>query len=140
MADIMHQEGDHKDFDAEIYVKFLIMVAKADKDNGPREFDFVKKQAKRFGIDAEALWDEIDKKFSFSRLKVSRATALAVLRDCIILASLDGNFALAEKERTYTYAAKLNIPRLDVDHLEKWVMDYHDLKERWKKLLDGYLI
>jgi tellurite resistance protein len=140
MADFMHYEGDQKDFDAELYVKILITIAKADKENGPREFDFVKKQAKRFGIDTDAIWNDIDKKFSFSRLKISRPTALAVLRDCIILASLDGNFSLSEKERTYAYAAKLNIPRLEVEYLEKWVQDYHDLKERWKKLLDGYLI
>lgn len=140
MADIMVQDGDRKDFDAETYTKLLIAVAKADKDNGPREFDFVKKQAKRFGIDAEAIWNEIDKRFSFSRLKISRATALAVVRDCIILAFLDGNFTLAEKERTYAYAAEMNIPRSEAESLEKWVLDYHALKERWAKLLDGYLI
>ncbi|RPI78695.1 MAG: hypothetical protein EHM45_05630 [Desulfobacteraceae bacterium] len=140
MTDILARESAHKDFDAETYVKILIAVAKADKDNGPREFDYVKKQAQRLGIDTEMLWIEIDKRFSFSQLKISRATALAVIRDCIILASLDGNFTLAEKERTYAYAAEMNIPRSEAEFLEQWVADYHDLKKRWAKLLEGYLI
>jgi hypothetical protein len=66
---------------------------------------------------------------------VTRATALAILRDCIQLASMDRNFTLAEKERIYTYAAKLDVPRSDLDRLERWVAACRDLESQWTALI-----
>ena len=47
--DFTFVDGDSKDFDSETYIKILIAIAKADKDNGPREFEYVRKQAQRLG-------------------------------------------------------------------------------------------
>jgi hypothetical protein len=62
-----------------------------------------------------------DKNFEIGTHKVSRLTALRVLKDAIMIASMDGNFSLPEKQKVYTYAEKLDIPRTDVDNLETLV-------------------
>jgi hypothetical protein len=59
---------------------------------------------------------------------------MAILADAIMLASLDGNFSLPEKQRVYTYAENLDIARKDVDILEQLIKDFLHLNDRWKKL------
>ena len=66
-----------------------------------------------------------------------RATALAVLRDAIMLASMDHNFSLPERERIYTFAARMGISRRDLEHLEAWLGEYRDLRTRWNGLVAG---
>jgi hypothetical protein len=123
------------EFDPELYVKILIAIAKADPNNGKPEFAFIGRQAQALGVDFGHWLKQIDKGFAIEATKVSRATALAILRDCIQLASLDRNFTLAEKERVYTYAAKLDIPRSDLDRLERWVAACRELENQWKALV-----
>ncbi|MDJ0780559.1 MAG: hypothetical protein QNJ22_01245 [Desulfosarcinaceae bacterium] len=129
--------GDQQtsEFDPELYVKILIAIAKADPNNGRPEFAFIGRQSLALGVDFGHWVKRIDKGFAIETTKVSRATALAVLRDCIHLASMDRNFTLAEKERVYTYAAKLDVPRSDLDHLERWVADCRTLESRWEALI-----
>jgi hypothetical protein len=124
------------EFDPELYVKILIAIAKADPNNGRPEFAFIGRQALALGVDFGHWVKRIDKGFAIEATRVSRATALAVLRDCIHLASMDRNFTLAEKERVYTYAAKLDVPRSDLDRLERWVADCRELEHRWDALID----
>jgi hypothetical protein len=40
-------------FDRETYVKMLIAIARADKDNGPPEYRFIRKQAIQLGVNYE---------------------------------------------------------------------------------------
>jgi hypothetical protein len=128
---------DNDDFDPELYIKILVAVAKADKNNGQREFDYVANQANRLGIDFTQVWDTTDKTFLISGKDVSRLTALVIIKDCILLASLDGNFSLAERDKVYAYATKLDIPRSDVDHIVEWLGDYDTLEKKWNRLITG---
>jgi hypothetical protein len=123
------------EFDPELYVKILIAIAKADPSNSRPEFAFIGRQARALGVDFGHWLKQIGKGFAIDAIKVSRATAMAVLRDCIHLASMDRNFTLAEKERIYTYAAKLDVPRSDLDRLERWVADCRALETRWNALI-----
>ncbi|UCF82664.1 MAG: hypothetical protein JSV50_15925 [Desulfobacteraceae bacterium] len=128
---------DNEDFDPELYIKILIAVAKADKNNGPKEFAYVENQANRLGIDFATVWDTTEKTFSISEIKVSRLTAMIIIKDCILLASMDKNFSLAEREKVYTYAEKLDIPRSDVDYIVGWLDDYNILEKKWDRLISG---
>jgi hypothetical protein len=123
------------EFDPELYVKILIAIAKADPNNGRPEFAFICRQARALGIDFTHWAKRIHKGFAIEATKVSRATGLAILRDCIHLASMDRNFTLAEKERVYTYAAKLDVPRSDLDRLERWVAHCRELEHQWNALI-----
>ncbi len=126
--------------DPEMYTRILVAITKADPSNGKPEKAFVRHQATSLSVDFDTIWNDTDKSFEFGHIKVSRQTALTVLRDCILLAGLDGNFSLSEKERVYVYAEKLHVPRSDVKKLEQWVEESRELQKKWLKLLAGELI
>lgn len=136
--DIHFNDPSANDFDPEHYIKVLITIAKADRFNGSPEYDYVRCQAERIGVDFDNLWQTVDKGFSIRATKVSRLTALTILKDCIYLASMDQNFSLPEKERVYAYAQMLDIPRTDVDLLEEWLEKVRDLQRKWEKLVSGH--
>ena len=126
-----------RDFDSETYIKILIAIAKADKDNGPREFEYVRRQAQRLGADYDRFLASTEKTFDIKKQRVSRLTALVVLRDAITIASMDRNFSLPEREKVYTFAEKLDISRNDLDYLEKILKEYRKLGESWDGLVAG---
>lgn len=126
-------------FDRETYVKMLITIARADKDNGPQEYRFIRRQAIQMGVNYEQVLRDTDKNFKIGTHKVSRLTAMRVLKDAIMIASMDGNFSLPEKQKVYTYAQNLDIPRTDVDELEILVGELKELDQRWKELVAGHL-
>ncbi len=128
---------NNEDFDPELYIKILVAVAKADRNNGPKEFEYIANQANRLGIDFARVWDTTDKTFLISGKKISRLTAAVIIKDCILLASLDKNFSLAERDKVYTYASKLDITRSDVDYIVEWLSDYDALGKKWNRLLSG---
>ena len=130
-------ESDSTDFDSETYIQILIAIAKADKDNGPKEFEYVRKKAQHLGVDYERFLATTEKTFDLSKQRVSRLTALAVLKDAIMIASMDRNFSLPEREKVYAFAGKLDISRNDVDYLERCLNEYRALYEKWDRLVAG---
>jgi len=128
---------DSTDFDSETYINILIAIAKADKDNGPREFEHIRKQAQRLGVDYKRFLASTEKTFDINKQRVSRLTALVVLKEAIMIASMDRNFSLPEREKVYTFAAKLDISRNDLDYLEKCLKEYRALREKWNGLVAG---
>jgi stress response protein YsnF len=132
------QEKNSASFDRETYVKMLITIARADKENGPPEYRFIRRQAIQMGVNYEKVLRETDPDFDIGTHKVSRLTAMRVLKDAIMIASMDGNFTLPEKQKIYTYAERLDIPRTDVDTLEVLVGELKALDERWKELVAGH--
>ncbi|THB78502.1 MAG: hypothetical protein D3926_12860 [Desulfobacteraceae bacterium] len=126
--------------DSDMYIKILVAITKADPSNGEPEKEYVRRQANGLHVNFNRVWSETDKSFEIGQVKVTRQTALTVLRDCIVLASLDDNYSLTERERILTYAQKLRIPLADINSLEKWVSTKKDLEKQWKKILAGELI
>jgi hypothetical protein len=126
------------DFDCDTYLKMLITIARADKDNGPAEYAYIRKQAIGMGVDYEQILRDTSNQFKIGTHTVSRLTALRVLKDAIMIASMDSNFSLPEKQKVYTYAEKLDIPRTDVDELEILVGQMRDLDKRWNELVAGH--
>jgi hypothetical protein len=133
--DFSFVDSGNRDFDPRTYLSILIAIAKSDKDNGPPEFDFVRRQADRLKLDYDYFFKHTDKSFLISKQTISRLTALVVIKDAIMLASMDQNFSLPEKQRVYEYAEKLDIARKDVDRIEELIQDYRQLKRRWSDLV-----
>ena len=125
------------DFDSESYIKVLIAIAKSDKDNGPPEFEYIRKKAQRLGVDYEQFLASTEKAFEINKQRVSRTTALLILKDAIMIASMDRNFSLPEREKVYTFAGKLDISRNDVNYLEDCIKEYRTLCEKWDGLVAG---
>jgi len=128
-------DADTIDFDPQTYVRILIAIAKSDPENGPNEFAYVQRQARRLGVDYQHVLDTTDKTYSINKHIVTRLTALEILKDAIMLASLDRNFSLPERQRIYTYAEKLDVARKDVDYLEMLVKEMRQLNDRWQQLV-----
>lgn len=133
--DFTFVDRNSTEFNSETYIKILITIAKADKDNGPREFEYVRKQAQRLGVDYDRLLASTEKSFDINKQRVSRLTALVVLRDALRIASMDRNFSLPEREKVYTLAANLDISRNDMDCLEEYLKAYRELREKWDGLV-----
>jgi uncharacterized tellurite resistance protein B-like protein len=133
--DLNFVNADTQDFEPRTYLRILVAIAKADKDNGLPEFEYVRRQAERLGFNGEAFFDSTEKSFLIEHQTVSRLTALVILKDAIALASLDGNLSLPERMKIYTYAEKLDISRKDVDRLEKLLDEYRQLDARWQQMV-----
>lgn len=131
------QQTRNDAFDRETYVKMLIAIARADKENGLPEYRYIRRQASELEVDFENALKTTDKRFEIGASKTSRVTALQFLKDAISIASMDGNFSLPEKQKVYTYAEKLDIARSDVDELERMVAQTRDLNRRWLQLVAG---
>jgi uncharacterized tellurite resistance protein B-like protein len=131
-------DADTHDFDPRTYLRILVAIAKADKENGPPEFDYVRRQAERLGLDSGKFFKDTDKTFSIEPQEVSRLTALVILKDAIALASMDGNLSLPERMKIYTYAERLDISRNDVDQLEQLLDEYRRLDGHWRQLVDAH--
>lgn len=132
--DFSFVDAGNRDFDPRTYLSILIAIAKSDKGNGPPEFEFVRRQADRLGLDYDYFFKHTDKSFLISKQSISRLTALVVIKDAIMLASMDENFSLPEKQRVYEYAEKLDIAHKDVDRIEELIQDYRQLQRRWSDL------
>ncbi len=135
--DLNFVDAETRDFDPRTYLSILVAIAKADKDNGPPEFDFVRRRADSLGLDSDYFFQTINKGYAIERQVVTRLTALVILKDAIALASMDGNLSLPERGKIYGYAEKLDIARSDVDSLEKLVDEYRLLDSRWQRLVAG---
>ena len=133
--DLNFVTADTRDFDPRTYISILVAIAKADKENGPPEFDFVRRQAEYLGLDSDYFFRNIDQHFVIQRKNVTRLTALVILKDAILLASLDKNFSLPERMKVYTYAEALDISRNDVDALVELIGEYRNLESRWQELI-----
>lgn len=131
-------EAGTKEFDPRTYIQILVAIAKADKDNGPPEYQYVRQQADQLGLDSDHYLKNTEKDFAIEKQKISRLTALVIIKDAIVLASLDGNFTLPERQRVYGYAERLDIPRSDVEKLEKLVLSYRQLDADWKELVAAH--
>jgi len=134
---IQFVEIDDPGFEPELYLKLLVAVAKSDPDNGPPEYAYVRDQARRLGMDLVPYWNGTSRHFLLDgRVRASRLTALVVVKDCILLATLDGHFSMGEKETVYRTAEKLDLPRSTVDRLMEWLDRYRDLAADWQRMVE----
>lgn len=73
--DLSFVNVDTTDFNARMYIQILIAIAKADPENGPPEFEFVRRQAQHLGLNYDEFMASTDKSFSIEKQKVTRSTA-----------------------------------------------------------------
>ena len=128
---------EQEDLNPERYIRLLVAVAKSDPDNGPPEYQYVRNQANTLGVDLVSLWNDTPKHYLLSPIQVSRRVALVIIKDCIMLASLDGNFSLGEKEKVYKFAERLDVTRSDVDNVVAWIAAYGRLRDQWNAMVQG---
>ena len=138
MMELTFVSAETQDFDPGLYLSMLMAIAKADRGNGPPEYAYVRRQASYLGLDYEHFLDTVNADFLIGRHEVSRLTALVILKDAIILATMDRNFSLPERSKVYTYAEKLDISRSDLDALVDLIKAYRTLNQRWDEMVAGH--
>ena len=134
--DISYVDANTFDFDSRIYLKILVAIAKSDPENGEPEFNYIRRQAIGLGLDIDEYWGSTGKGFLTGRLKISRLTALVIIKDSLVLATMDGSFSLGEKERIYSYAESFDIPRTDVDKVESLLKESEILRKKWEEFVN----
>jgi len=123
-------------FDSKAYLQALIIIAKADGID-QREVDFINLQSNLLGIDSSEYWKE-DTDFSiFDNTNISRITKMAIIRDCIVIAHIDGDYADAERKAITEIASRFSLKESDVISMENWLKEYWQILEKGKLLLTG---
>ena len=124
-------------FDAETYLRALIAVVKID---GIKviERDYIETRAKVLGVDTVALWEEELKEFPPIPEEVSEVTRRVIVRDCILLGCIDGEYTDAERAWVHRIATWLSVDIEASDRLEDWLRRYFDLMEEQEMLLSGF--
>ena len=108
--------------EANLYVKALFFLACADGLVQDREREFIESQLQLIGTqtDLAEITAEPDA-FFLKHKEMSRAKRIALLRDCMILATVDGLVDDFERRTLHEMARILDISQIEMERLEKWV-------------------
>src|SRR5262249_32354776 len=87
----------------------LAVVAHADGHLHAREREFIKDQARLFGIDMGPLWEQAHDLSFLEEVHTSERTRTAILRDAVILAHIDGEYHEAERKKVREIASLLHM-------------------------------
>jgi len=125
------------DFDAETYLRALIIVVKVHGVE-PVERDFVEARARILGADHEHLWDDSLDDLPDLPSDMSDMTRRVVLRDCILIACIDGDYTDTERAWIHRLCAWLGLSTETADLFEDWFRRYFDLMDEQEALLWGF--
>lgn len=124
-----------ENFDTETYFASLISIARADGNIDNVEMGFIEDQAKLMGFDLEAA---CEKERSLAQIDFSKTSALTkntLLRDCISLAYIDGNYDGSEKKKIHDLGKKMGVSSDKISEIEKWLVDYWTLIEKGQAIM-----
>jgi len=121
-------------FDPKIYLRALASVAHADGVLDV-ERQFIEQQAASLGIDQEEI--NLSQPVDLDSLTstASDLTRRLIVRDCIVLASLDDDYTGNERRHIRHLAARLGVSEDVVGKLEDWVNRYSTILEEGQRLL-----
>lgn len=119
-------------FEAEVYLKALIAVAQADGVSSS-ERDFIQNQATLLGVD-EVNFEMMISLDDLSN-QINAVTRRIIVRDCIVLATVDGDYTENERRRIAGIAEALGVTPERTAQLENWLQQYSDLLEEGQRLL-----
>ena len=126
-----------EDFDRKVYLRCLIAVVKVHGIE-PIERDYVNSRAALLGIESEGLWDEPLTEFPELQPGVSEITRRVIVRDCILMGCIDGEYTDDERTWVHRIAEWLEVSTETCDLLEDWLRRYFDLIDEQEALLCGF--
>ena len=121
-------------FDAEVYVRALVAVAQTD---GVRDEEraFITDHAAALGVTPPDFEQNVD--VATLGKGTPEVTRRMIVRDCIVLASMDGDYTATERERIRDIARQLGVDSDVVAKLEAWITKYSDVLGEGQRLLAG---
>ncbi|MED5369542.1 MAG: hypothetical protein VX899_00885 [Myxococcota bacterium] len=126
-----------QDFDPHTYLRLLVAQALVDGMTA-EERDYILLRGALLDVDATELLERPLQTLPPVDPGLSETTRRVILRDCIVLACIDGDFSEAERERVHRLAEWLSVPVESVDRIEDWLHRYWDLMEEAEALLAGF--
>jgi len=125
------------DFDAETYLRALILVVKVHGIE-PVERTFVEARARILGVDHEHLWDDTIDDLPPVPSTMSDMTRRVVLRDCILIGCIDGEYTDTERAWVHRICEWLGLATETADNFEDWFHRYFELMDEQEALLSGF--
>jgi len=120
------------DIDGPSYLRTIIAVASVDREVHEKERQFIDTQAHVLCLNPAEYWRNPEPGLGFlSNVEMSRPTCMTIIRDCIVLGHLDGDFTEMERAKVYDVASLLGASKSDVDAVEIW------LKSLWAVMEEG---
>lgn len=110
-----------KDFDGSAYLSALVAVAQADGVT-PEEEEFIRGQAEAMGIPMPDLTKPVE--VATVADVASTVTKRVIVRDCIVLALVDGHYTENERQRIFDIARQFGVEPALVERMERWAKDY----------------
>ncbi len=126
-----------QDFDARTYLRLLVAQSHLDGLK-PEERHYIQARATVLGLDAEGLLSEPLTELPPVPETVSEATRRVIVRDCILLGCIDGDYSEMERAHVHRVANWLSVDLDAVDRIEDWLRRYWDLMEESEALLSGF--
>lgn len=124
-------------FDAQTYLRALITVVKIHGIE-PIEREYVEARARVLGVDAAPLWAEQVTEFPPIPDEVGEVTRRVIVRDCIMMGCIDGEYSDQERAWVHKIADWLGVSEETCDHLEDWLHRYFALMDEQEALLSGF--
>lgn len=124
-----------RDFDPAVYIQALVTLAHVD-GLLPIERQYVEAKARLLAVDIA--WDAADGKLPPIAESVSELTRRVIVRDCIVLAGVDGEFSDDERKVVHRIAAWLEVEESACDRIEDWLRRYWELMDEAEALMSGF--
>ena len=124
-----------RDFEPAVYIQALVTLAHVD-GLLPIERSYVEAQARLLGVPVD--WDAADGQLPPIGEQVSELTRRIIVRDCIVLASVDGEFSDDERQLVHRIAAWLRVDEAACDRIEDWLRRYWELMDEAEALMSGF--
>lgn len=117
-------------FDVDAYFQALLFVANADNVLLNSEAEFLSDQARLFNYNLDGI---VDREIDIKRLRTSDMsifTKKIIIRDCIAMAYVDGNYDKREKEAVQEICKLFMLPFSEVEKIEQWLYEYWSVIEK----------
>ena len=126
-----------EDFDADSYFAALLMIATTNGTISETELSFLKGQAHLLNFDLEQLLACTTRPNIEKLASSSVMTKRIILRDCISLANIDGNYDDSERKHVTEIAAQWGVGEDEIQNIEQWLEEYWAVMEKGKNLFCG---
>jgi uncharacterized tellurite resistance protein B-like protein len=126
-------------FEKEVYIKSLIIVAKADNNYSREEQQFITNQAEVLGLKVDEInVDDLNIEHLKSLADCPKPTRMSIILDSITLGYLDGKYDDDERVIVKKAADFLNISKEEVNLLNDWYLEHQTILHKGQRLL-GYI-
>ena len=106
-------------FEVRAYLSALVRIAETDQRAHPAARDFIDEQARLVGVDPSEARQLADYCRGRELAPLQRRTRLALVRDCIVVANLDGDYTPRERAKLEEIAGRLALTPHDINVAEE---------------------